>query len=376
MAEIDLKYGALTIDTSIFDGQGLALESGLLKHLEQFSHSPGTLVLSEIVIRELQKHLSEKAQESKAQIEKALRSAGLHLAVSEENRKKAGDLVSVAADPKEIARGRLTAFLVSTGARSIPVDGASVNKLTQLYFDATPPFEKSGSKKSEFPDAIALMSLERWAEENNVVLLAVSGDKGWSDFAETSKWIDVVDHLGSAISLFQPYNAARSVVAEIQNVLFLNAKSDIENEICDAVIKSLEDARISYDASSRFDYDLEEMDAEYTSHEYLEVDGKPQVNLVRVEENKIVIQVPVEVSCVVRASFSLAVYDSIDKDYTPVGSTEVEREKSYEADALITLAGDYNKGFAELQIVEVEVRGSPKHVNFRMLEPDGWDYEE
>jgi len=38
-----MDYGAITIDTSIFDQKGLNLESGLLKTLDQFNGKPSPL---------------------------------------------------------------------------------------------------------------------------------------------------------------------------------------------------------------------------------------------------------------------------------------------------------------------------------------------
>lgn len=57
-----MKYGAITLDTSIFDQHGLKLDRGLLKALEQFNGKPIGLVLSEIVFRELHKHLKQESK--------------------------------------------------------------------------------------------------------------------------------------------------------------------------------------------------------------------------------------------------------------------------------------------------------------------------
>ena len=43
------QFRAITLDTSIFYAQGLRLESGLLKQLEQFRDSSTRLILSEVV---------------------------------------------------------------------------------------------------------------------------------------------------------------------------------------------------------------------------------------------------------------------------------------------------------------------------------------
>jgi hypothetical protein len=42
-------------------------------------------------------------------------------------------------------------------------------------------------KKSEFPDALALLSLERWATQNKSLVLLVSADGDWKKLVEQSE---------------------------------------------------------------------------------------------------------------------------------------------------------------------------------------------
>ncbi|HEM7146119.1 TPA: DUF4935 domain-containing protein [Providencia stuartii] len=58
------KYNALCIDTSIFIKNGLTLDKGLLRRLEQFKDSNIELVIPDIIIEELKKHLLKKNKRS------------------------------------------------------------------------------------------------------------------------------------------------------------------------------------------------------------------------------------------------------------------------------------------------------------------------
>jgi predicted nucleic acid-binding protein len=71
----DGLFGAITLDTSIFEAQGLKLESGLLKRLEQFRDSSTKLIISEVVKEEVIAHLIEKTKVAKKDIEKSLKQA-------------------------------------------------------------------------------------------------------------------------------------------------------------------------------------------------------------------------------------------------------------------------------------------------------------
>lgn len=58
------KYTALTIDTSIFDQNALKLKKGALATLKQFKDLPINFILSDIVEREVIKHLNKKEMEA------------------------------------------------------------------------------------------------------------------------------------------------------------------------------------------------------------------------------------------------------------------------------------------------------------------------
>jgi hypothetical protein len=59
--ETELVYHALCIDTNVFYETGYAFEKGLSARLEQLATSPVEVVLSEIVDREMKRHLIEHA---------------------------------------------------------------------------------------------------------------------------------------------------------------------------------------------------------------------------------------------------------------------------------------------------------------------------
>ncbi|MHC5719981.1 MAG: PIN domain-containing protein, partial [Nostoc sp.] len=77
------QFKAITLDTSIFDAQGLRLESGLLKQLEQFRDSSTRLILSELVREEITSHLIQKARDAQKEIEKSLKQAKEHWQVED-----------------------------------------------------------------------------------------------------------------------------------------------------------------------------------------------------------------------------------------------------------------------------------------------------
>jgi hypothetical protein len=65
-------------------------------------------------------------------------------------------------DWRAIAQQRVTRFLQEIGAEIIRVTNVRTSDVVDAYFQLAPPFSAAGKNKAEFPDAIALMSLERW----------------------------------------------------------------------------------------------------------------------------------------------------------------------------------------------------------------------
>lgn len=379
MPDFEVDYGALTIDTSIFINHGIAIEKGLFRELHQFKGSPVQFILSDIVHREVRKHLLEKTRDARGKVAVAVRAAtALHLA-SEADVARASEMLSPTDSANDnIVDRRLSDFYEATGAQLVESsEHVDIARLVGMYFDSQAPFEGSGNKKSEFPDALALLSLEAWADLNNFNVLAISDDKGWLDFAEQSPRIHVVASLSDAISLFQPHHSAKNVVAELQAVISSGNDSPLLGEIACTIEKSLDGAEIHADASSDYYFEEDELYAEYLDHKFLTDDkGTPLVRLIRVNSACVVVQLSALVTCEVHASFSLSTWDSIDKEHIGIGNSSSTQTETYQADILITLSGTFPTSLASLEVDKIEVLDTVSHVEFGDIEPNWRDYEE
>ncbi|MCZ7018809.1 PIN domain-containing protein, partial [Salmonella enterica] len=89
------------------------------------------------------------------------------------------------ATPDQIVFREINDFFLATNAELVFYEEASTRKLFELYFGNRPPFHKSNDKKYEFPDAVALLSLEAYAENSGI--LVVSSDKDWITFCNSSE---------------------------------------------------------------------------------------------------------------------------------------------------------------------------------------------
>lgn len=373
--EKEEKFDALTIDTCIFESQSLALEGSIRKHLLHFVHTPGSLVLSDVVVSELRGHLLEKTKEAKLASEKACKLASDYLRIAEADRKNALAILMGGRGPEEVVDDRVSTFMRDCGAGVICASNVSAKELMALYFESSPPFEEAGKKKNEFPDAVALLSIQKWAVENGLKVLAVSNDRGWKEFAQKSSHLSVVESLSDAVSHFHSVNtknAAKSAINQIRVALGVE-DSDLSSEVHDAIVDFLDGGRVSVDVSSRFHCDVDSVHLEYQDQEYsYEDSGDIEVNLISAEENSLTVNIPVRVSFEVKVSVAMYVWDSIDKETVPMGSSELTREIESDFDILIEFEGDYTAGLDELEVVSMEIYGKFPSVSFHDVDPDGW----
>lgn len=88
---------ALTIDTSIFEKNGLALESGLLAQLEQFQKNDFELVIANTVANEVKRHLAKNATDATKALRTALAHTTKHRALSSAHQEELTALSNLAA---------------------------------------------------------------------------------------------------------------------------------------------------------------------------------------------------------------------------------------------------------------------------------------
>jgi hypothetical protein len=176
-----MKYDALTLDTNIFiAADGIHLEGGVLGQLRQFQQGNVSFILSDIVVREITRRLVAQAEKARELLANAVKNAAKHHLLADN---KIDDLKVLHAStlaPNDAVGARLSAFLEATGCYVEPSSNADMQEVLKRYFASEPPFEEGDRKKYEFPDAIALLSLEAAAKRDEEKILAVSATRAGS----------------------------------------------------------------------------------------------------------------------------------------------------------------------------------------------------
>ena len=378
MVRNDKYYSALTIDTSIFEKNGLKLNKGLLAQLHQFRDNPINLVLSDIVYLELKSHLNKKEKETKNKIDLALSDASDYLNCCIDDMKKIKSLIKVDYEVGTISNLILEDFMKKCGIELVKGEKyCEIKSLIDMYFLHKAPFKEIGNKKNEFPDAIALLSLQSWAEQNNKKLLAVSSDKDWIDFSIHKDHIDVIDDLAKAMDILnkQTNEALDSIIHEIELEL-----SGIQNSrIFESIYSAIENRINIYeiDAVSAYNYYIDDEQISLLDVNILtEKDGKKlKVYIVDSDSDKITISITCEVICNVEATFNFSVWDSIDDEDVSLGGAIKTLEISHKTDVLIDLYGNFLDGLQNMSIGETEVTDNSISVDMGEVYPfDNEDY--
>ncbi|MFN3882372.1 MAG: PIN domain-containing protein [Nitrincola lacisaponensis] len=372
MEEIELDFGAITIDNATFKGEGYRFHEGLLAQMKQFKKSPVKVLQTDIIHYEAIKHIGQEISKTRSMIEQALRSANKQLKIKVDNIESARALLSVEGSEAEIAEARLEKYYDFVGAEKVDSGKYSdLSRLMGLYFSTKPPFETGKDKKNEFPDAIALLALEGWAEENDINIVAVSQDKGWKEYSENSDRITLVSSLAEALEKFQPHNKVESIINHIRVDSLFEEDNHVLREIEQAIINSIDGIYIWIEASSYMHFEWDDASAVYISHELDEdQSGLVKIRVVRINDEAIVLKVGAMVEVEVKVSFDFSVTDSIDKDYVGMGGNVYSTTEYYHTDILLTLSGDFSQGFDEIEVSEIEVLETIERANFGEVEPD------
>ena len=356
-----------------------AMLAEINKVIATLKESPVKVLQTDIVHNEAINHIGQEISKTRSSIEQALRSANKQLKIKSEVIENARALLSVDGSEAEIAEARLEKYYEFIGAEKIDSGRyADLSRLMEMYFATEAPFESGKDKKNEFPDAIALLALEGWAEENEINIIAVSQDKGWKNFSEGSDRITLVSSLAEALEKFQPHNKVVSIISHIREDSLLDGENHVLEEIEQAIINSVDGCDIWVEASSYMHFEWEDVSASYISHELdKDQDGLVKIRVVSINDEEIVLKVGATVEVEVEAGFDFSVRDSIDKDYVGMGGNVCTTTESYHTDILLSLTGDFSQDFDDIDVAEVEVLETIGRADFGEVEPD-WrsEYED
>lgn len=356
----DGRVGAITIDTTVFDAKQKTFHNVLLRRLDQFHKRDVRLVIADVIANEMKAHLRDDAIETQRALKKALRTHtirwGRTPVAGEDER------LLVVADPIAYAAAEFDAFLEHVRGEIVNASETprAVEQTLSRYFSKQPPFGSADKRKSEFPDAFALLVLETFAASRETLLLCVAPDKGWVEFADQSAHLVCVDRLETALALF----------------------NDADQHLADAIVQQWrqgEAGEFLEEVAHAFEYRLDDLDFEIDGHADILFEAEPlsatlefvspqtieNPTVIAVDGDTVTFNVRVNATVSYEALFTFFVMDSIDKDHVDLGSEAA----SIEATLPFNLTINADRSMIEgIVFNEVEVNKVRFEVDFGYVE--------
>jgi len=364
---VDGEIGAISVDTSIFDRFSCDLDSRSLTALEQFVGSPVAYLLTDIVLGEVRSHMIRDAEAA---------TAGVRAALKRLSRSRRPDRTALNATPADLGldgdidqevADRIAEYTEQMGVTKLTA-GEFLNPdvLVHDYQATLAPFETGKGKKNEFPDAIALLELERWGERNEKHVLAVAADTGWAHFAERAKWVTVIDDLPTALGLFNRVD--RHVVDRIVGWLTDPERFGPAEDLQQTLSRYVDNMNVDIEAHSPFFYDAAYYGAELKEWVQPSADD---MTVISSDKESVTLSFTVRTKVAAKADFNLSVHDSIDGDNVSIGGAAVSKDIDLDVPIVLRVAREGGPDGAVLDLIAEGGRWVT--LDFGYVEPDWGD---
>ncbi len=324
-----IKYPLnVTIDTNIFisnkfDFSEDSTLSLLVKYVQQ---NKIKVILSDIVVREVEKHIVDKGDELCKLIRKSRKDA-LSVLPEELIRKIGVGHILLSAkkdDVREKSKAELRRFLDEIKVETIKTSIIDLDSILEDYFSFKPPFEDNDRKRKEFPDAFIANQIRARFGKDEIIAI-VSMDKGLKKACKASK-----NHLFFS-SLGELYNAINKEEKEYEDIL--NSIKRKQFLIANMVKKYVLDKNCVEVIG--LSYDKDGIEYGYAYHDFVVQEmSKASIGIHTIDEitdEKVIatllVKASIDVLCTYK-DYDNAVWDSEEKSYIYVETRKIKEKHS------------------------------------------------
>lgn len=333
------------IDTSIYE-EGQFIGSGTLKTLfDAAKERHVRIILPIITEHEVLGHIQEKINAECAKLKRQLASPLKHI---EPLYSKLEDVVKHTETAVEDMKKMFLKQLEVSNIYRLPLqENIDLHSIVESYFRKEPPF--SNKKKSEFPDALVLKSLEQWCKENNQTCIVLSNDNDMKSYKSAYLIPREIDEYTMTLTHFiqegkHQENELNQVSINAYNSLV--ADTVIKQQISDWVCEQLDNDVLYYAAlqiEDINDYSIRNPNIDYIDHS--ELIGSYDMCLVYKLMVKIVTDIIVN-----HPDYDTAYYDGEDKQWYFFDDAK-ETTLTSRLEIAIEFITDQNGDFPELNAI-------------------------
>lgn len=355
---------AISVDTSIFDANKQRLDKGLFAKLRQFGRGAIDLVFPDAVWAEISSHLLDNLGNSRKKFNKDI------LDLCEFVGGDVGELnalqqrLDAMPDIMHARDQQLKKFLDETKAEVITAGKyVTVDEIMALYFEKKPPFQTTGPKRKEFPDAVALRTLEGWARDHHKQILVVSKDPDWKNYCVSSEHLFFTNDLATALTIFNSAKDYKALLTFVWKELE-NPESDLMTRIEGELAEYDWSAKAHIEAHSQFEFDDDIVELVKISSLRFE-DGFDGIGVIDEEKNLVSVSARVVAELVLSVGFEFSKWDGIDKDHVAMGTASIEGSAEIEVEVILNIG----LNGAEIDNIDLEIHPAPFGLELGEIEP-------
>lgn len=341
------RISALTLDTSLFDKYGCNLDFKVFEALGQFKKSKVAVVLSEVVAGEIANHITRDCETTQNELKTAIKKFRKRwkLAATFDTGLEREISIPVATS----VEAQMSSFLAMSGASVVlaTADPKVAPEVVRRYFALEVPFENNKEKKSEFPDAFALLSLEADAKARGGLTLCVSLDKGWQAFCTNSDHLVCMEDLADALGMFK--HAGSEVAKSTVQLWRENRAPQLVQQVEGAIEYALDGLDFYPDATMPTAHESSPHSATLQT---LTADTSSPPTVISSDAETVTFRTKVQGLVSFEAEFQAYSYDSLDRDNVPLGSVMATTEQPLTFDLVITVSRKINE---EPEVLDVDV---------------------
>ena len=312
----------ITIDSNIFiENRFDFRKDSTLKLLSSFVNDGKIkVILSDVVIRESEKHIEElgrelckiynncRSESLKISNDEFIKKLGLEYLLKKHNKK----------DVMTLARNEFKDYIESLNCEILNSDNINLSTILDAYFSLTPPFGPAKEKRKEFPDAIIVEQIKK-RFDNEIVAIITNDNLFIKSFEEKTNYM-FFRSLGELFDKINQDNIDYENACKTVNSI----KDELLNRICNSLIFAdyLDVIGLSYDRDGieyGFDYtDFEVQEVSTLDYEINTIDEIAEARILAT----LYFKGEIEVICSYD-DYNTAIWDSELKEYTYIETKNV-----------------------------------------------------
>lgn len=372
---VDGEVAFFSLDTDVIQSAGYNFVKGALNQLPRQLPNAMKLQLTEVVLQEIVGHklapVKEAADKFQASTAGLTRLTGLDFSPVDDHFNK----LNVLAAAKRKFEADVKNYVSQCGGDVLSIANVDPEMLFARYFAADPPFGLKADKKSEFPDAAALLLLEHHAIEEKTKGILASGDAGWKAFADKSAHLYCVTSLDDLAALFAATDAHAQAVRDKIAAAVGDEHSALRAQLTESLKEHVSsadwDASKLYNGSRRIEPEVSDVEVtDYSVHE-------SSLNVWKVdnEPGAWVVELTASVTVDVTVSVQFFVWDSIDREEFAFGHDSFTFTQKVDIEAFLTCHSVTLEAVPELWEIEVEIGFGKYSLEAAEVKPDFSDHD-